>query len=68
MKRYALLILIAFAYMSCQERTEHKDPAEVHPPSEAIPDSMDIENDSVITPDTDGEREVEKDKDHKGEH
>ena len=32
--------------------TEQKDPSEVHPPSEAIPDSTRLVNDSVIVPDT----------------
>jgi len=31
---------------------EEKDPSTVHPPSEAIPDSMKLDKDSVIMPDT----------------
>ncbi len=48
-------LLIAGLLFGC-DNTEttggEKDPAEVHPPSEAIPDSTKIVGDSVIVPDT----------------
>jgi hypothetical protein len=51
-----VLALLYFALQSCgndkSDEAVMKDPAEVRPPSENIPDSMAIKNDSVIVPDT----------------
>lgn len=47
------LLLLVNTVVSCgngQTDAELKDPADVHPPSEAIPDSTTIVNDSVIVP------------------
>jgi hypothetical protein len=55
--RYFLYFVAAFGILaSCgtnddQTDAELKDPAVVHPPSEAIPDSTKLVNDSVIVPD-----------------
>lgn len=51
-KCFCLLLLVG-TVVSCgnnQTDAELKDPATVHPPSEAIPDSTTIVNDSVIVP------------------
>jgi hypothetical protein len=57
--RYNLLLVFVFmagVFSSCgnnsnQTDAELIDPATVHPPSEAIPDSTRLVNDSVIVPD-----------------
>jgi len=57
---YALCVALFFALSACNDGTNNnnsnngaeKDPSVVQPPSEAIPDSMKIVNDSVISPDT----------------
>ena len=47
----ALGMLTACSSNNDQADTELKDPAVTHPPSEAIPDSAQVVNDSVIVPD-----------------
>jgi len=48
----ALLFAITACNDSSNSDAEMKDPSAVHPPSEAIPDSTKLVNDSVIVPDT----------------
>ncbi len=57
MKNHLFILALGLVTLSCNDRAETKDPADVHPPTEAIPQNMEIENDSAITPDT-GERRV----------
>ena len=54
MKKYLLGLTIATVMVACNNSsdTELKDPSTVHPPSEAIPDSTRLVNDSVIVADT----------------
>lgn len=56
MKRFCFGLALAFAIAACNDSgssdAEMKDPSTVHPPSEAIPDSTKLVNDSVIVPDT----------------
>ena len=57
MVRKITAALIMFAAVSCHDAEENseqqlKNPAETHPPSEAIPDSTRLVNDSVIVADT----------------
>jgi hypothetical protein len=56
MKGFVFIFALAFALQACgsnnNNETELKDPATVHPPSEAIPDSTKLVRDSVIMPDT----------------
>ena len=57
MKRYILFFGLALALQACNDSnnsntTTEKDPSVTQPPSDAIPDSMKLVNDSVIVPDT----------------
>lgn len=58
MKLYSLLFLVLFFFSSCNNNDQKLDgeaaetPAEMHPPAEAIPDSLSIVNDSAIVADT----------------
>lgn len=57
--KYLVLALCLFMTQACADdnnRDEPKleDPAKVHPPEEAVPDSMTIHKDSVIVPDSTG--------------
>jgi hypothetical protein len=53
MKLFTILAIAFISVLACNEnRGGEKDPAEMHPPSEAIPDSMQLVNDSLIMPDT----------------
>ena len=55
MKAILFLWLSTFVLFSCNENSNdkggEKDPSTVHPPSEAIPDSTKLVDDSVIMPD-----------------
>ena len=56
MKMYVLALLFFFGLQACKDGSNNngggeKDPSVVQPPSEAIPDSMKLQNDSVIVPD-----------------
>lgn len=62
---FSLLFLLV-TLVSCgnsQTDAELKDPAEVHPPSEAITDSTKIVNDSVIVPDVSGDTGLQNNRD-----
>lgn len=54
MKKFAgiLFILFLLACGSPEPDQQLKDPSEVQPPEDAIPDTTKIVNDSVIVPDT----------------
>ncbi|MBD0289111.1 MAG: hypothetical protein ICV79_27385 [Flavisolibacter sp.] len=53
MKKYCLFLALFFTFCACNEnRGGEKDPSVMQPPSEDIPDSIKIVNDSVITPET----------------
>lgn len=55
MKARCILFAMAFSLFACNNSTNkggEKDPSTVQPPSEAIPDSTKLVNDSVIVPDT----------------
>lgn len=54
---YALALLLALSLQACNDGNDKndadlKDPSVMQPPSEAIPDSTRLVNDSVIVPDT----------------
>jgi len=55
MKKYTLVLLLFFALQACNDSNNNgggeKDPSVMQPPSEAIPDSTKLVNDSVIVPD-----------------
>lgn len=59
MKRYALVLLSFLALQACNDGNNNnatnsggeKDPSVMQPPSDAIPDSTKLVNDSVIVPD-----------------
>lgn len=49
----AIFSVVLLAAVSCNNGgVEEKDPSITHPPSEAIPESTKLVNDSVIVPDT----------------
>jgi hypothetical protein len=56
MKRYALVLVAFMSLQACNDSNDsssgEKDPSVMQPPSDAIPDSMKLMNDSVIVPDT----------------
>jgi hypothetical protein len=54
MKNFVLILGLALGLAACGNNSAEgeKDPSTVHPPSEAIPDSMKLVNDSLIVPDT----------------
>jgi hypothetical protein len=57
MKIYALALLLALGLQACNDGNNNnganlKDPSVMQPPSDAIPDSTKLVNDSVIMPDT----------------
>ena len=56
MRVLIIFFSLLFTMQSCgndsSENTVEQDPSSVHPPSEAIPDSTKLVNDSVIVPDT----------------
>lgn len=53
MKARRALWLLALVMAACNGSDgSEKDPSTVHPPSEAVPDSTRLVNDSVIVPDT----------------
>jgi hypothetical protein len=54
MKRIFFVSSLIFALIACNNSSSNgeKDPSTVQPPSENIPDSTKIVNDSVIVPDT----------------
>ena len=55
---FAIAIII-FSACANRENTEAgKDPSDVHPPSEAIPDTLKLQKDSVIVPDSSGDTGV----------
>jgi hypothetical protein len=61
MKNLLYFLLPAFILAACNnsnENTSTKDPSETHPPSEAIPDTMQLANDSVVVPDNAGDTGV----------
>jgi hypothetical protein len=49
---FGFLVTGMVACNNTSSETELKDPSTVHPPSEAIPDSTRLVNDSVIVADT----------------
>lgn len=55
MKRYTLFFLLFFSFQACNDadknRGGEKDPSVMQPPSQNIPDSTKLVNDSVIVPD-----------------
>lgn len=56
MKRYALVLFSFLMLQACNDGNdrndaEMKDPSVMQPPSDAIPDSTRLVNDSVIVPD-----------------
>jgi hypothetical protein len=55
MKKYFFALALITAIVACNNsssESELKDPSTVHPPSDAIPESTRLVNDSVIIPDT----------------
>lgn len=58
MKKYFFYVTVMMGLIACNsgenntDGSGEKDPSTVHPPSEAIPDSTKLVNDSVIMPDT----------------
>jgi hypothetical protein len=58
MKRYLMILGLALAMQACNDSNSNatinteKDPSVVQPPSDAIPDSTRLVDDSVIVPDT----------------
>ena len=54
MKKNFLVLALIFGMAACNSNSaaDEKDPSTVQPPSENIPDSTKIVNDSVIMPDT----------------
>jgi len=55
MKKYVLLLLLIAGLQACNDNNNsggEKDPSVMQPPSDAIPDSTRLVNDSVIVPDT----------------
>jgi hypothetical protein len=53
MKLRSILFAMTLSLAACGNNNGgEKDPSTVHPPSEAIPDSTRLVNDSVIVPDT----------------
>jgi hypothetical protein len=58
MKLFNLLFLILFSLAACNSSDNEssgeavENPAEIHPPAEAVPDSLSIVNDSAIMADT----------------
>ena len=58
MKRYLVILGLALVTQACnndnnnETTNSEKDPSIMQPPSDAIPDSMKLVNDSVIVPDT----------------
>jgi len=55
MKKYTLVLLLFFGLQACNDSNNNgggeKDPSVMQPPSDAIPDSTKLVNDSVIVPD-----------------
>lgn len=54
MKRIFLLFITALAFTACNDDSGDaatRDPSEVHPPSEALPDTLQLVNDSVVVVD-----------------
>jgi hypothetical protein len=54
MKNLLCFLFAVFVIASCNDSNEDAstiDPSETHPPSEALPDTMQLVNDSVIVPD-----------------
>jgi hypothetical protein len=49
---FGLILIAALGACNNSSDAELKDPSTVQPPSEAIPDSTRLVNDSVIVPDT----------------
>jgi len=56
MKNYLFGLALTTVLAACNNSSDSdlKDPATVQPPSEAIPDSTRLVNDSVIVPNTNG--------------
>jgi PBP1b-binding outer membrane lipoprotein LpoB len=54
MKQILSIFVVALVLTACGNETGTKleDPSNTHPPAAAIPDSMQIVQDSVIVPDT----------------
>ena len=57
MKVYAFVLLLFLGLQACNDSSNsnsggEKDPSVTQPPSENLPDSMKLMNDSVIVPDT----------------
>jgi hypothetical protein len=56
MKRLFVFLATAFVFTACNNDNAAndaatKDPSEVHPPSEALPDTLQLINDSVVVAD-----------------
>jgi hypothetical protein len=65
MKEYLIGLILIAGLNACNDSSsdaELKDPSTVHPPSETIPDSTRLVNDSVIVPDikVDNDRQIGK--------
>lgn len=61
MKRIFILLVTALAFTACNDGSEDaatKDPSEVHPPSEALPDTLQLVNDSVVVADPNADPDV----------
>ncbi len=58
MKKLFIIAISAFTFFACADSSENRtdsdvrdhNESEVQPPSDAVPDSMQIQNDSVIVP------------------
>ena len=60
MSKYVIYLWMGFMLLSCNSNNNEgdtitKDPSEVHPPSEALPDTLQLVNDSVVVADTVGD-------------
>lgn len=61
MKRIVLILVTALAFTACNDSdssAETRDPSEVHPPSEALPDTLQLVNDSAVMPDPNADPDV----------
>ena len=63
MKGLFLLLATAFFVAACNDDNAEndaatKDPSEVHPPSEALPDTMQLVNDSAVVVDPSADPDV----------
>jgi hypothetical protein len=61
MKQVFILLFTAFAFTACNDSessAETRDPSEVHPPSEALPDTLQLVNDSAVVADPNADPDV----------